>query len=455
LTRSAGAITAATVAAGVPLRSELVPSVALLGLFDVADYDALLTARIVERELSRRLPLARVDRYAPLGGKRPLALDGGRPALTLGPPERARKAELRTRHDLVVYLGNVLHDRDGLYADLYGVSDVEAERLRPSGFFVDGLGAEPGDRCRVAWYGVGVPFDLDAAAAERVRTGLASACRVSVRDEDSQRRLLAALGSEVTVTPHPAVLAARLFPADVLRKRRDYLSTMGWYPTESAPVLVEGGGERAGAAAEVARTAMELGAPVAVVGLDASSGQDELADAITPLLPGPPFRLPAELTLEDVTAAIAHARAFVGASAAADAVARAFGVPSKAATADVVELQERAGSELDAVAALAEDAWAARAAADGRNVPALLRALDHAEERYRALLRAYEQRGERLVEDRLRYAEIVEGLETAADGLPAEFVARQSELENQLEVASAAEAEARLELERARAARPG
>jgi len=428
--------------------------VALLGVFDVADYDALLTARIVERELSRRLPLARVDRYAPLGGKRPLALDGGRPALTLGPPERARKAELRTRHDLVVCLGNVLHDRDGVYAGLYGVSDGEAERLRPSGFFVDGLGAEPGDRCRVAWYSVGVPFELDAAAAERVRNGLAPASRVSVRDEDSRRRLLAAgLGSEVTVTPHPAVLAARLFPADVLRKRRDYLRTMGWYPNESAPVLVQGGG-RAGAAAEIAGMATQLGAPVAVVALDASSGEDELADAIAPFLPEPPFRLPAELTLEDVTAAIAHARAFVGASAAADAVARAFGVPSRVATADVAGLQETADSELDALAALAEDAWTVRATADGRTVSALLRALELAEERYRALLRAYEQRGARLVEDRLHYAEIVEGLETAADGLPAEVVARQSELENRLEVASAAEAEARLELERARAARP-
>jgi hypothetical protein len=378
--------------------------VAVLGLFDAADYGELLRARILERELGRRLPLARVDRYAPLGEERPIALDGGRPALTLGAPERSRTAELAGRHDLVVVTGDVVHTRDDVYADLYGIPVGEAERLRPSGFFVDGLGGG----CHVAWHHVGVPYELDAAEMQRVRSGLGSVAHVSVRGEASRERLLAAGSrSDIRAVPDPAVLADRLFPAEVLRKRLEYLRAMEWYPAEPRPVVVEG-------------------------------------------------ELPTHLVLEDLVAAIAHARAFVAASAAGRAVALSFGIPPVDATVDESlrdELQRRVDAEYDALAALAERAWSARAAS-GSPAPAdLLRALGHAEERYEALLRAYDRRGARLVEDRLRYAEIVEALEAAADGLAAEAVERAAELQNQLEVARAEEAEARFELQRLQAER--
>jgi hypothetical protein len=169
----------------------------------------------------------------------------------------------------------------------------------------------------------------------------------------------------------------------------------------------------------------------------------------------PLFGLPPQATLEDVTAAIAHARAVVSASAALRAAAASFGVPAAAPGerldgGSANDLQAGVDAELDELAAAGERAWAGRAASDGR-AEGLLRALAHAEERYEALLRAYDQRGERIVRERLRYAEIVDGLEAAAAGLPAEAVLRAAELETQLEIASAAEAEARFELERLRA----
>ncbi len=441
-------------AAGVSLRSELVPSVALLGLFDTADYDALLTGRILQRELSRRLPLAHVDLYAPLGRERPLSLDGGRPSLSLGPPDSSRKAALARRTDLVVITGNVIHTRDDVYGELYDLPRTEAERLRPSGFFVDGLGAELARACPVAWHAVGVPFDLDEPATERVRAALASARRASVRDERSRQRLRhAGAAGAIDVLPHPAVLADRLFPADVLRKRLDYLRAMGWYPADGRPVLVQTDGWRPADVAEVAGKAAGLGPPIAVVQLDGPARDEGVVDAIAALVPEQPSRLPAELTVEDVTAAIAQARAFVGTSAAGQAAARAFRVQSED-DADPAGLQARVDAELDALAALAAEAWSARAAADGRTASELLHALQHAEERYAALLRVHDQRGEQLVRDRLRYAEIVEGLEAAAGGLPGDAVLRQSELETRLEIAAAAEAEARFALERLRAQQP-
>jgi Polysaccharide pyruvyl transferase len=417
--------------------SELGPSVAVLGMFDAADFGELLTGRIVERELRKRLPLARVDLYAPLGERRPVALDGGRPALSLGPPEGSRRAGLAARHDLVVIEGNVVHTRDDLFANAYGISVEEAERLQPSGFFVDGLGPELERRCPVAWHAVAVPFDLDPAGAVRVRRALESRRYVSVRDEQSRERLQAAAGAgEVPVLPHPAVLADRVFAADVLRKRVDYLRAMGWYPEEGSPVVVDD---------EAVAGESAAGTSVVVLPLEPPS---------QPAAVGPErmFRLPTEVTLEDVTAAIAHAGAFVGTSAAGQATALAFGIPSRAGSRE--ELQARADSELDQLAALAEAEWAARASSRG-TLSRLLRTLEQAEERYQALLRAYEARGERLVRERLRYAEIVEGLEAAAGGRSAEAVSREAELQTRLEMAEAAEAEARYELERLRSQAAG
>src|SRR5919204_1755609 len=168
-------------------RSEaLGPRIALWGLYDVADYHALLVARILERELRARLPLARIDRYAPLGSDHPSALDGGRPALPLGSPTPHRKRQLAERHDLVVVAGDVVHVDDRRYDELYGRSN-----LRASEFFVDGLGEDLERRCPVVWTSVGVPFDVPAETGDRVRAALARRAHVSVRDEESRRRLQA------------------------------------------------------------------------------------------------------------------------------------------------------------------------------------------------------------------------------------------------------------------------
>src|SRR5207302_20150 len=56
------------------------PRIALWGAFDVEDGGRLATRRVIEAELCRRLPGAVVTAFAPLGSRRPLALDGGRPA---------------------------------------------------------------------------------------------------------------------------------------------------------------------------------------------------------------------------------------------------------------------------------------------------------------------------------------------------------------------------------------
>jgi hypothetical protein len=377
------------------------PRIALWGTFDVADYRTLLLPRIFERELLARLPLARVDVYAPLGHERPIPMDGGRPAIPLGSPAVRRKRQLADRHDLVVVTGDV-HAQDEHYRQLYGAD------VRPSEFLLDGLGPDLERRCPVVWSAVRVPFDLTDARAR----ALEGRPHVSVQDDASRDRLLArGATAEIAVVPDPTLLAPRVFPADVLRKRIEYLRVIGCYPAEGRPTVREDG-------------AVESEA-------------------------GEVFRLPEHATVEDVTAAIAYAGAFAG---SARAVAAAFDVPTDPSLA-AAELAVGVDAELDTIAELAERSWSQRAERDGRAAD-LMQALALAEERYRALLAAHEARGERLVTERMRFAEIVDRLDASHGVLPADAALRIAELENAVFVAQAAEAELRLELDRRRESRP-
>ena len=401
------------------------PRIALCGLFDIPSYGDLLAPRILEHELRRRLPLARVHTYAPLG--HPIAMDGGRPTLPLPPKE-----ELAEQHDLVIVTGEVIHTRDDLYSDAYG----RALEAPPSSFFVDGLGPQLERRCPVAWHAVGVPFDLDP---QRLKSALDSKSHVSVRDAASRERLRA-VGStrEIAIVRDPTILVARLFGSEVLEKRLEYLRVLGCYPKSIEPLVIEAGTSVAG---------HHLDGPVVLVEL--GPGEHESPEA---QLPDTVFRLPAQASLEDIATAIAHARAFLGTSPHGRATALSFGVPLLDGESETAPEQDM-DTELDALATLAERSWSDRA--DEATSAALARALAEAEERYEALVEAHEARGRRLVNERLRFAEIVDRLEDAEGGLSADAAARIAELEHMVFLAHGAEAEARHELEELRAEREG
>jgi len=421
-----------------PGAPHLGPRIALWGTFDIADYAALLRPRILERELLARLSLARIDIYSPLGHEHPIAMDGGRPAIPLGSPTGRRKQQLALRHDLIVVTGDVIHPRDEHYQKLYGPTSEQIEPLRPSEFFVDGLGSELERRCPVVWSAVGAPFDLSPDESPRVRSSLDRRPHVSVRDDRSRDRLLATgTGKEIAVVPDPTILASRLFPPDVLRKRVDYLRVLGCYPQEGRPVVVQ-----RGAARDVSAHLQDETVLLADLEAGDAASTDEV-EAVGNLFP-----LPASATVEDVTAAIANAKAFVG---PASSVATAFGVPSSAPNAsDRVDLQGRMDAELDAVAEFAERSWAKRAAQDERTPHELAEALVQSEERYQALLEAHAARGERLVSERMRFAEIVERLDASNGTVPPGAAEQIAELENAIFTAHATEAEMRVELDRLR-----
>ena len=422
------------------VNSSLGPRIGIWGPFDLADYGNLLQPRIFEHELLRRLPHARVFPYAPLGAEHPLAMDGGRPAAPLGAWTPARRAQLAEQLDLVAVSGSdVIHVRDDLHRNAYAEADPEAvTALEPSRFFVDGLGAELEQRCPVVWHAVGVPFELDAAEATRVRNALVSKQYVSVRDPISRERLLAT-GTEqdIALVPDPAVLADRCFPAETIRKRLDYLRTLAWYPPEERPLLLQGNAAVVPDIDPFARAVSEAaqrdpGLPIVLVSLTPGQGDAEFADALAQRIDQTVFRLPAEVTLEDLVAAIASARAFVGSSTAGYSTALAFGVPGALLSADATELartltalldddaaSDTRGERLtdavdehfDTLAAIAEQSWSGRLAQSPGSADELARELAEAERRHDALLRAYTARGESLLTERLRRAEVLDAAE--------------------------------------------
>jgi hypothetical protein len=477
------------------------PRVGIWGRFDVADYGNLLAPRIFEHELRRRLPTARVYPYAPLGAEHPIGMDGGRPATPLGSWTPARRAQLAEQLDLVAVAG----------ADVIQAAPEAAAELVPSRFFVDGLGADLERRCPVVWHAVGVPFELDAGTAKRVRDALASKRYVSVQGPASRERLLA-MGTEqeIALVPDPAVLVPRLVPAETISKRVGYLRAIESYPAEERPLLVQGGAavaphleQVAGAVSEVAQH--NPGLPIVLVALAPARGDAELADALASRIAAPLYRLPAEVTLEDLVAAIANARAFVGSSPQGYLTALAFGVRSAlvsvadASTLDgfgawageqaVVVPADLAGTitallrddaavdtgspqvlagavddHFDTLAEIAEQSWSERLAGSERAGAAaaeLAHALAETERRHDALLRAYAARGEQLLREQLRLAEMLDAMEAEKSADAAfQTLLELAEARNHLEMLDAEATadrferdQARAELERVRAER--
>jgi polysaccharide pyruvyl transferase WcaK-like protein len=433
------------------------PRVGVWGTFDVANYGDLLFPRIFEFEMQRRVPDAEVRSFAPLGHLHPVSLDGGFLAESLTPWDQARVRTLADELDLVVIGGGeIIHTHDELYAHWYGGRD---EGVRPSELFIEALGAEHETRCPVVWHSVGIPFDFDEAEATRVRTAVNRRPYTAVRDELSLERLRAAgVTAQVNVVPDSALLLNRLFPREVLERRLRFLRAIDAYPADAPPLVIQGSAALLSAVEPIAR---EITAavnvddqPIPVVLLETGPCHDDgaFASALAARLPTRVYRVGDGATIEDIVAAIVHARAVASVSLHAAITAFQYGVPnailnlvtySKLAgfaslagygelhltTPERIEstlsrilggatpgttpaeLVARVDAHFDRLAELAIGSAAARAGAGVAGNALRLSSPHRLEGRYQVLLRAHEKRGARLVEERLRFAALIERLE--------------------------------------------
>lgn len=296
------------------------PHVGLWGRFDLPVLGDLLHPRVFEAEIRRRLPGARVLTWAPLGSQRPLAVDGGLAPASLGTATPERLAELSASMDaLVIGGGELIVARDAYLASDYGPGNEEAATRGLSRFFLEALG--DGSSCPVAWNAAGVPLPFTPAEALRVRRAIAPVLYLAVPDEASRRHLASAGVEEpVTVVPSPLLLSSRIYPPELLGRRREALRRAGVFPPEGPYLLIEAG-ENPGSArkellAAVASLAARNGIPV--VFLDDPTGAGDWI--------GPATRIPASASLADRLAAIEGSTCVFSALAGTLLVASSFGV---------------------------------------------------------------------------------------------------------------------------------
>lgn len=480
------------------------PRVAIWGTFDVANFGDLLFPRIFEHEIKRRLPAATVRAFSPLGDAHPVTLAGGNISEALGRWTGARAAELADELDFIaIGGGEIIHTHDEFYGIWY--DDIPREQLaglKPSDYFIDGVGRDLEYRCPTAWHAVGIPFDFDDDEAARVRAALADRRYVSVRDPLSRDRLIrAGVEREIHVVPDSAFVLDRILPRDLLAKRIAYLRATCAYPIDVPPLIVQGSSALMSFADEIGSALRRVlreheSPPVVLLETGPCHGDAGFADAIAPHLEDRPYRVGAESTVEDIAAAISHSRGFVGLSLHGSITAFVYGLPSAIlnlvgyskldalagqighdalvtsvddldaalgrvaagvrANGDRAAFEARVDDHFDALAELAEvAAWERGAPLDAGMASGTVSgsSVHEAVRRYEALRRAHAARGRRLVEERHKLAELLRQAEsrTALVDLEsrtalADLEKRIAELEQRLAEAETARARAIAEL---------
>jgi HAMP domain-containing protein len=402
-----------------------------IGVWGVFDGDAFADALVpfvLRRELTARLPEAQIRMFAPYGFLRPTPRDGGEPAEPLGRWSPDRAAAMASGLDcILVAFTDPPPDHDAL-ARAYGTDRADLDALDVRRWFVDRANFAE-ERCPVLTFGA-----------------------------------------------DPVVLAPRLFSADLLAKRIEYLWLMGWYPSEGATVLVEGD---AGLLPIVPAVGAALGSLLAsepdvtvVLAEMGSPGDAEFAAALAARLPaGSVYRLPRCAGLEDLAAAIVNCAVFAGSSPRAGLVAQAYGRSSirldpaeppapgafeRAMKADpagshVSALAASADAELDRISGIARTAELARRQKEApmpeRQHPAAT------EDALGQLQVAHEARSRRLATERMVFANHLHKAEAEIGHLKDEVARLREELARadgraaQAEAATRAEAEARLAVE--------
>jgi hypothetical protein len=306
---------------------------ARIGVFfeEPGDYGSELGPLIVEREVRRRLPSARISFYSPRGWSRSTATRGGAIAEPLRTWGEARRRQLAATLDLAIVAGPLLtHDRSLLDA-------------------IEGL--------TIVWSAVDVRRDFDDVTKAWLRAALGKHPYLSVVDQASRERV-ESLGAtrEAEVVPDPVLLAGDLYPRCVLERRLRQLQAAGSYPRHGRPILVQGS------------ALPELPAAVDVVAISASQEDDLVARSIRDRIGRGVYAVDSAATFPDVIAAVASASAFSGSSQALAATATGLGVPvlppPDREDGDALSSSlERLGAHFDRIAAIAESCASRRSGA--------------------------------------------------------------------------------------------
>jgi hypothetical protein len=291
------------------------PVVGLFGAFDTGELGEVALRRILEGELARRRPDIDVAALAPFGAERPIPGDEGRPAQPLLPPARTYPYEL----DALIITGDVLGD-DRCWAARYAAGAPIADRDIAT-LALTGMrgGREPAPS--VIWFAVA------ATGGDTDLSGLAGR-DVWARDEITQERL----GGTAVQSGDPLLLAGRVFPADVLRRRADLLRLCGAVPAGRRLVIEVTSGFSGSPAAErlidALGAALRADPKLSAVLLTMNPTMQPLTETtlkVQGLIAERVHHLPAWAGLDDIAATMSRSAAVVATSPAGAHLAASLG----------------------------------------------------------------------------------------------------------------------------------
>ena len=201
------------------------------GTFEVANTGDLLFALVLEKELGSRLPGVEIDWQGPLGGTAPMGLDRRVGRISRFEDEGFWQ-QAKGVDAFVLGGGELGHAGSTLVRTDKGLQRID---FWP---FVSDLGALAGVR-PVAWNAVGVPVDIPEELAPALREALHDIDLLTVRDEHSRDRLLAAgVERDIDVTPDTGVLVESVIDRSRRRAAVDRLRAQQLLPPAAGRPLV-------------------------------------------------------------------------------------------------------------------------------------------------------------------------------------------------------------------------
>ncbi len=299
----------------------------LLVRSDTATYDGVLTALVTEHALAERLPTIDMERFGLVGWDRAASSDAGVLSEPVGAPTDLRRAGLAERIGaFVVAPGMPIHGDDAPYAELLGAAESEMRRTQPTRWLHgDALAELP-----TLWCGVRVPSPIAESSSASLRARLNRFGHVSVLDPQSKKHLeMLGLDVEVTVMPHPGVLADSVLPLRVLARRQAFLQVQGWLPAgefvviEGSDTLVPLAGQIAAAIESIRSRRPALG--LVTITTSDSPATDRFATVLSELVSVPMLQMPAGLGPHDIAGVLHASAGVITTSPAVAATALALG----------------------------------------------------------------------------------------------------------------------------------
>ncbi len=164
------------------------------------------------------------------------------------------------------------------------------------------------------------------------------------------------------VDPDLLLLASRLFPPDLLRRRIGFLRLVGGFPPAGRPLVIQGGRALACSEEIIAAQVHRVGSNhdgIVLMAAEPAKGDREFLSSLAARLPGPVTVVPECAGVADLLAVLAHAGCFLGSSRGAALAAASFGVPTLpiASGGNSKPLEERLEERLEARLDACLDAW--------------------------------------------------------------------------------------------------